>query len=175
MNGDFIRRNPHSAAAIVEAGHEVASMFFAPIDLSDARYRVNTGFITQGLARNEDEFFRATGRELSLFWHPPFFRSSVMIEAAAASAGYTTVNRDVDPGDWLSRDETLRLNLFPLNASQIIENIFERKSNNAVIPVRLGLLSGGRDEYLFQRIDVLIDALIRSGSEIVPVSSVIKR
>jgi peptidoglycan/xylan/chitin deacetylase (PgdA/CDA1 family) len=175
MNGDFIRRNPTAAAAIAQAGHETASLFYAPIDLSDSRYQVSAQYIAQGLARNEDEFFRATGKELSLLWHPPFYRSSPLINSAAAAAGYTTASRSADFGDWISRDEALRLGLRQLSASNIIEQIIEKKSHGAVIPVRLGLNSGGRDDYLYQRIDVLLDALLRSGCEIVPVSAVIRR
>ena len=175
MNGDFIRRNPAAARAIAEAGHEAASLFFAPIDLSDARYTVTQQFIAQGLARNEDEFLRATGRELSLLWHPPFYRTSVMINSAAAAAGYVTAVRDIDHGDWLSRDEALRLGIRLLSSSLLIEQIIDRKKDNAIIPVRLGLNPGGRDEYLFQRIEVLLDALVRSGSDIVPVSAVVGR
>jgi peptidoglycan/xylan/chitin deacetylase (PgdA/CDA1 family) len=175
LNGDFIRRNPVAAAAITKAGHETASLFYAQLDFSDTRYRITNNFITQGLARNEDEFFHATGKELSLLWHPPFYRGSSMISTAAATAGYTTVTRTVDPGDWLSREDSVRLNIRQASPSQMIEKIIEQKENGAVVPLRIGLLSGGRDEYLFQRIDVLLDALIRSGVEIVPVSAVTGR
>jgi hypothetical protein len=57
----------------------------------------------------------------------------------------------------------------------MIEKIIGQKENGAVVPLRIGLLPGGRDEYLFQRIDVLLDALIRSGVGIVPVSAVTGR
>jgi len=174
MNGNFIRRNPLAASAVATAGHELASLFYAPIDFSDTRYRVTTDFIAQGLARNEDEFYRATGKELSVLWHPPFYRSSNLSNAAAASAGYITINRSVDPGDWLSREDALRLNLRQTPASEMIDQIIARKTANAVVPVRLGLLPGGRDEYLYQRIDVLLDALFRSGCEIIPVSSAVR-
>jgi len=174
LNGDFIRRCPSAAAAIIEAGHETASLFYAPIDLSDARYKVTPQFIAQGLARNEDEFHRATGKELALLWHPPFFRSSSAINSAAAAAGYTTASRDIDPGDWLSRDEALRLGIRRLSSSQIIEQIVDKRKNGSVIPVRLGINPGGRDDYLFQKIDVLLDALIRSGCDIVPVSEIVR-
>jgi hypothetical protein len=175
MNGDFIRRNPLAAAAIVEDGHEAASLFYAPIDLSDSRYMINNEFIAFGLARNEDEFFRTVGRDLSLLWHPPFYRTSAMINSAARASGYITVTRNIDSGDWISRDEALRLNIRQRSAAEMIEEITQKKENGAVVPVRLGLLSGGRDEYLYQRIDVLLDALIRSGCEIVPVSAVVGR
>ncbi|MCL2209783.1 MAG: polysaccharide deacetylase family protein [Treponema sp.] len=175
LNGDFIRRHPLAAAAIAEAGHETASLFYAPIDFSDTRYRIAGDFIAGGLARNEDEFFHATGSELSPLWHPPFFRSSSLITSAAAAAGYATITRTIDPGDWLSREEAVRLSLRQISPSQMIEQIIQKKSSDAVIPVRLGALSGGRDEYLFQRIDVLLDALIRSGCKIIPVSEVIRK
>jgi len=174
LNGDFIRRCPSAAAAIAAAGHETASLFYAPIDLSDARYKVTPQFIAQGLARNEDEFYRATGKELALLWHPPFFRSSSAINSAAAAAGYITAAKDIDPGDWLSRDEMLKLGIRRLSSSQLIEQIVEKRKNGSVIPVRLGINPGGRDDYLFQRIDVLLDALIRSGCEIVPVSAIVR-
>ena len=45
------------------------------------------------------------------------------------------------------------------------------KKPGAVIPIRLGLLPGGRDDYLFLSIDVLLDALIRNGYNVVPVSA----
>ena len=175
LNGNFIRRNPESAAAIIRAGHETASLFYAPLDFFDSRYRITPDFIKSGLARNADEFLSVTGSELSLIWHPPYFRNADFITAAAADAGYRTAVRTLDPGDWLTIEEAARLNIRYITASEIIEQIIARKANGAVIPVRLGLLSGGRrDEYLFQRIDVLIEAMIRAGIEIVPVSEIIR-
>ena len=173
LNGDFIRRHPGSAAAIAEAGHETASLFYAPIDFADSRYRVSDDYIAQGLARNEDEFYGATGRELSLLWHPPFHRSSPEISAAASKAGYLTAVRDLDPMDWLSREEAQRLGVRQYASSEIIERIIADKKPGAIVPIRLGLLSGGSDDYLFLRIEVLLDALIRNGCDIVPVSAII--
>ena len=176
LNGDFIRRNPLSALSIPAEGHETASLFYAPIDFSDSRYRITWDFVTQGLARNEDEFYSVTGKELSMLWHPPYYNiPSALVNSAASSSGYFTVERTIDPRDWMSREESIRLSLRPIPPSQMIEQIMERKTHGAIVPVRLGLLSGGRDEYLFQRIDVLLDALIRSGCEIVLVSAVIGR
>jgi len=174
LNGEFIRRSPQAAAAIVKAGHETASLFYTPIDLSDTRYRITNEFIARGLARNEDEFNKATGKELSILWHPPFYRTSNTVDTAAAAAGYVTINRNIDPGDWMSREDALRLNLRQISPSEMIEQIIQKRESGAIIPIRLGLLPGGRDEYLFQRIEALLDALIRSGYEIVPVSAVIK-
>ncbi|WP_461247678.1 polysaccharide deacetylase family protein [Treponema sp. R6D11] len=175
LNGDFIRRNPNAAAAIVAAGQEAASLFYAPVDLSDARYTVTPQFIAQGLARNEDEFFQATGKELALLWHPPFFRSSNMINSAAAAVGYATASRDIDPNDWLSRDEALRLGIRQYSSSQLIEQITDKRKNGSIIPIRLGINPGGRDDYLYLKIDVLLDALIRSGCDIVPVSVIVRK
>jgi peptidoglycan/xylan/chitin deacetylase (PgdA/CDA1 family) len=175
MNGDFIRRNPLAAAAIINAGHEPASLFYAPVDLSDSRFRPGPEFIAQGLARNEDEFFRATGKELTPLWHPPFFRSSVTVNSAAAAAGYITVSRDIDPGDWMAKDESIRLGMRQYQASEMIERIMAGKKHGAVIPIRLGFAPGGRDDYLFNRVSVLLDALIRSDCKIVPVSAVVSK
>ncbi|GHV60275.1 polysaccharide deacetylase [Spirochaetia bacterium] len=175
MNGEFIRRYPAAAKTIAEMGHETASMFFAPIDLSDTRYRIGGDFIARGLARNEDEYYRATEGELSLLWHPPFYAASPEIIAAAAKAGYRTIGRDVDPMDWVSYEDSKHLGVSQYTASDIIDRIMNMKRPGSIIPIRLGMLTGGRSDYLFLRIDVLLDALVRSGYSVVPVSTLIER
>jgi peptidoglycan/xylan/chitin deacetylase (PgdA/CDA1 family) len=174
MNGEFIRRYPEAVRDIADAGHEAASMFFAPINLSDARYRVGADFIARGLARNEDEYFTATGAELGLLWHAPYFNASGEIAAAASRAGYLTVGRDVDPLDWVSREDARNLGLTQYSASAMIDRIMNLKQPGSIIPIRLGLLPGGRQDYLYLRIDVLLDALVRSGYSVVPVSTIVE-
>jgi peptidoglycan/xylan/chitin deacetylase (PgdA/CDA1 family) len=174
LNGEFIRRYPTAARDIAEAGHETASMFFAPIDVSDARYHIDPDFISRGLARNEDEFFRAAGSELSLLWHPPYYAASPEIIAAAAAAGYKTVGRDTDPQDWVSQDESKRIGITQYAASDMIDLIMETKRPGSIIPIRLGLIPGGRKDYLFNRLEVLLDALVRSGYGVAPVSTVME-
>jgi hypothetical protein len=171
LNGEFIRRHPGAARDIAAAGHETASMFFAPLDLSDARYRINDDFIARGLARNEDEFFRAAGAELGLLWHAPYYAHSTDISAAAFKTGYTTITRDIDPLDWVSREDEQRLGLVQHSASGMVDRIIEVIKPGSVIPIRLGLLSGGRKDYLFGRINVLLDALTREGYSVAPVST----
>jgi peptidoglycan/xylan/chitin deacetylase (PgdA/CDA1 family) len=174
LNGEFIRRHPAAAGDILDAGHEAASMFFAAIDLSDGRYISGADFVSRGLARNEDEFYRATGSELAILWHPPYYAASPEIIAAAAAAGYKTTGRDVDPMDWVSREDEKRAGLPQYSASEMIDLAMERIKNGSIIPIRLGLLSGGRSDYLFNRINVLLDALIRSGYTLAPVSTLIE-
>ncbi|MDR2663203.1 MAG: polysaccharide deacetylase family protein [Treponema sp.] len=175
LNGEFIRRHPQAAREIADSGHETASMFFAVMDLSDSRYQVDTSFVARGLARNEDEFFKATGRELSLFWHPPYYAVSREIAAAAAAAGYRTTGRDIDSRDWIRPDDAKRLGLEQLSAADLIDGIMDAKEGGSVISIRLGLLPGGRADYLFNSLEVLLDALIREGNEILPVSALMNR
>jgi peptidoglycan/xylan/chitin deacetylase (PgdA/CDA1 family)/WD40 repeat protein len=174
LNGEFIRRHPAAVRDIVEAGHETASMFFALIDLSDARYRIQSDFISRGLARNEDEFFNTTGSELSLIWHAPYYAVSAEIIAAASQAGYVTTGRDVDPMDWVNREDVRRGGVTQYSASDMIDRIMEQKRPGSIIPIRLGLLAGGRSGYLYPRLGVLLDALIREGYSVMPVSTLIE-
>ncbi|MDR0760520.1 MAG: polysaccharide deacetylase family protein [Treponema sp.] len=175
LNGEFIRRHPAAVRDIVAAGHEAASMFFALIDLSDARYRIQSDFIARGLARNEDEFFNATENELGLIWHAPYYTASTEIVEAASQAGYMTVGRDVDPMDWVSREDARRGGVIQYSASDMVDRIMEQKRPGSIIPIRLGLLAGGRSDYLYTRIGVLLDALIRDGYSITPVSTLLER
>ncbi|MDR0707978.1 MAG: polysaccharide deacetylase family protein [Treponema sp.] len=172
LNGECIRRHPEAARRIADAGHEAASLFFVPLDLSTSRYIIDNNFISRGLALNEDEFFAATGREMALLWHPPFYTLRPETREFALFAGYKTVERDVDPGDAVTREEALRRGLPFGSASSMIEVIMEKKRNASVVPVRLGLLQGGRDTYLYNRIFVLLDALISAGYSVVPVSKI---
>jgi hypothetical protein len=106
-----------------------------------------------------------------MIWHPPFYRNSSSVNSIAADNGYATIDRSLDPNDWISAEDTLRLNLRQIPPADMIEQVMRNVTSGAVVPVRLGLLQGGRDEYLYQRINVLLDALIRSGYQIVPVSA----
>ncbi|MDR1445084.1 MAG: polysaccharide deacetylase family protein [Treponema sp.] len=174
LNGEFIRRYPEAVRIIARAGHETASMFFAPIDLSDSRFRINADFISRGLARNEDEFYQASRGELALLWHPPYYVGSIEIADAAALAGYRSSGRDVDPLDWVSREDARRMGIPQYPAADMIDRIMEDKRPGSIIPVRLGSLSGGRSDYLFLRLNVLLDALVRSGYTVAPVSTLME-
>ncbi|MDR3174109.1 MAG: polysaccharide deacetylase family protein [Treponema sp.] len=174
LNGEFIRRYPEAVRVIAGTGHEQASMFFAPIDLSDSRFRIGGDFISRGLARNEDEFYRASQRELALLWHPPYYAGSTEIAEAAAQVGYRSSGRDVDPMDWMSREDARRLGVSQLSAEDMIDRIVDLKRPGSIIPIRLGILPGGRSDYLFLRLDVLLDALVRSGYTVVPVSTLME-
>jgi peptidoglycan/xylan/chitin deacetylase (PgdA/CDA1 family) len=171
LNGEFIRQHPQAAADIADAGHEAASMFFAIIDLSNSRYRISADFISRGLARNEDEFFMVTGKELTLLWHPPWYTVSSEITAAAAAVGYVTSDRNIDPLDWVGLEDEKNQGLLMLSPSQMVDNIIKELKPGSIIPVRLGLISGGRNDYLFSRINVLLDAVIRARYTLTTVSA----
>jgi hypothetical protein len=49
-----------------------------------------------------------------------------------------------------------------------------RGKPGSIIPVRVGQEEDGRGDYLYQKLDVLIDALIERGYSIVPVSLLIE-
>lgn len=174
LNGEFIRRHPSAAAQIAEAGHETASLFFAGIDLADAKYKIDAEFVKRGLARNEDEFFNATGKELSLLWHAPYYAASADIAKAAAAVGYRTVGRDVDPLDWMTRNDARRSPAAYKSASEIVDLIMASKRPGSIVPLRLGVGPSGRDDYLFGRLDILADALVRAGYEMVTVSTLME-
>ena len=173
ISGEFIRRYPDAVRDIAAAGHEPASMFFATINLSDSRYQIDENFIARGLARNEDEYFNTTGKELALIWHPPWYASSQLAVSAAAATGYVTSGRDVDPLDWVSREDEKKFGLPHYSAAEMIDRIMGLAAPGSIIPVRLGILPEGRANYLFRCINVLLDAITRENYTIVPVSQLI--
>ncbi len=177
VNGEFIRRHPTALKEIADAGHEIGSLFFSYFDMADRRYLITEEFIRAGLARNEDDYFEATGNELSLLWHAPYYFVSDDIKSAGQSANYIYVGRDVDSLDWVPRrtDEGLSQLYFP--AGELVQRILEIKRPGSIVSMQVGIpdsARGGRDDYLFQRLDILINGLLDSGYKVVPVSTLIE-
>jgi peptidoglycan/xylan/chitin deacetylase (PgdA/CDA1 family) len=180
LNGDFIRRHPGAVLEIAESGHEVGSLFFTYFDMTDARFQITKEFIKQGLARNEDEYFQTTGHELSLLWHAPYYFLSSEIVAAGQDVNYTYVGTDVDSLDWVpKRDESGTSRLY-YPTSELIERILTEKKPGSIISMTVGVPAedkpyGGREDYLFQRLDLLINNLVDRGYSVEPVSVLMER
>ncbi|MBN1837169.1 MAG: polysaccharide deacetylase family protein [Spirochaetales bacterium] len=174
VNGEVIRRHPDAVREIAEAGHEVGSLFYVYFNMTDSRFRLDREFIKRGLARNEDDYYAATGRELSLLWHAPYYFVNSDIVAASAEMNYAYVGRDVDPLDWVTRRTSLTAQDIYLSAGQIVERVMEQKKPGSIVPIRIGIPEGGREDYLFQKVDLLIDALLKRGYRVVPVTTLIE-
>lgn len=172
INGEFIQRNPGGVRAIAASDHEVGSLFHVYFDLTDSRYRIDEDFVRKGLGRNEDDYFNASGEELSLLWHAPYYAVNSEILDSAKNSRYSYIGRDLDPLDWVTRDDS-SMGLY-LSSHQIIERIIELKQPGSIIPVRIGRRQGEREDYLFQYLDVLLNSLINLGYDIVPVSTLVE-
>ncbi len=174
VNGEFVRRNPGATRLIAGSGHEVGNMFFSVFDATDSRYRADEEFIKRGLARTEDEYFSATGRELSLLWHAPHYSTSSPILEAAAQMNYTYVGRDVDPLDWVGRFQGSLTQGLYAGAHDLVERTAAAARPGSIIPIRIGIPAGGREDYLYNELPLLLNALLLEGYEIVPVSTLMK-
>jgi peptidoglycan/xylan/chitin deacetylase (PgdA/CDA1 family) len=174
INGEFIRQHPAAVNEIVKAGHQTASLFFTTWDLSGTKYRIDGDFIVRGLSRNEDDFYNATGQELTLLWHAPYYVDSPMINEAGEKAGYRYVASDVSVLDWVTAETNRSLPGLCKDSATIIEDILAAKKPGSIIPVRIGKSEGSRPDYLYNKIEVLVNALIEDGYDIVSVEELIK-
>ena len=170
VNGEFIRRFPVGVNEIVAAGHQCASMFFTNVDLTSTTFVADENFIRRGLARNEDEFFAATGKELSLYWHAPHYFTNNGIILAGKKAGYNYIDAELVLSDLSTVEETLRSGAQYYSAARIIEAVADGLKDGAVLPVAAGVSTGTRPDYLYEWLDVLISAILDKGYKIVPVS-----
>lgn len=173
INGEFIREHPGAVNEIVKAGHQCASLFFTAWDLSGTTYRIDEDFISRGLSRNEDDFYNATGQELTLLWHAPFYVTSPLILEAGNKAGYRYVSGDISVLDWIGAEQEKYMPGFYRSAAVIIEDVMKAVKPGSIIPVRIGKTTAWRDDYLFDRIDLLVNALTESGYGIVTVDTLI--
>lgn len=171
LNGEFIRRYPGEARQIAVSGHECASLFFTAADLTKNDFVVDDDFIKRGLARNEDEFFAATASELSLYWHAPQYHATAAMKRAGEAAGYRYVDAGKLSLDTLTLEDTVADGARSqyLTASQIISYYVATVQEGYVIPISTGVSRGSRSDYLYEKLDLLIAALLDAGFELVPV------
>lgn len=174
INGEFMRRNPEAVREIADSGHEVGSLFYVNFDMTDARFRVDKDFIKRGLARNEDDYFNLTGREISLLWHTPYYFTNTDIIQASREMNYSYIGRDVDPLDWAWKMGSSFDAGAGRSAADMVERIIELKKPGSIIPLRIGEAVDVRSDYLFQYLDLMINGLVSLGYEVVPVSTLIE-
>ena len=174
VNGDALRRYPDAIREIAGAGHEVGSLFFTHFNMTDARFQVDGEFIKRGLARAEDEYHAVTGRELALLWHAPFYFANSQIITAGRELNYSYVSRDVDTLDWVTEDPGKAAPDIYFPAAELVERIVVRKKPGSILPVLAGKPGGLREDYLFQKLDLLVDALLSRGYSVVTVSSLME-
>lgn len=173
LNGEFIRRYPEKAKQIAESGNLCASLFFSSADLTGNDFTADKTFIKRGLARNEDEFFAATGKELSLFWHAPYYHTNRTIDSAAEEAGYTWICPSFRLNDDVTLENVAEGKVKYLSSNEIIDSCVDSLAadkNNAHIFVTIGKTGGTRKDYLYEKLDLLIASLLDAGYEIIPMT-----
>lgn len=173
INGEFLRRYPDAAIQIATENHECASMFYTATDLLNSEgFIVDEAFIRQGLARNEDEFFATTGYELALLWHAPYYKANQKIIKGGQLAGYTYIGNGFTAADTITLEAFAQNDVTYLSSAEIIEKIIRQLKDKAVIPVAVGINNGTRSDYLYNKLDLLIGAILDAGYDIVTVGNI---
>lgn len=149
VNGEFIRRYPAEVKRVAESGAEVGSLFYSCIDLTNNFYNITEDFVSRGLARNEDEYYQCTKKELALLWHAPFYKSNATIRDAGAKAGYSYID-------------------FPLEVSAL-DSKGGKAIESRIIPITVGVKSESDKNVFYRKLELLINSLFEADYEIVPV------
>ncbi len=197
LNGEFIRRYPNETNRIANSRNECASMFFTTANLAgnsgtsgnaeafasktdrtktENDYLLDENFIRRGLARNEDEFFQRTGKELSLYWHSPYYAKNDKIIQAGKNAGYIYADSMCRGLDIVTLEESVSRKAEYKTATQIIDSYMNTAKRNAetVISVTAGISHGERESYLYDVLDLLFSTLLDEGFEIATLRDLIK-
>ena len=87
---------------------------------------------------------------------------------------YTYIGKDVDTMDWVTESEDAVTWGIYLSSAELINWIMKDKKPGSIIPINVGLPRGKRVDYLFKKLDILINAMLNYGYSIVPVSTLIK-
>lgn len=165
LNGEFIRRYPRECKQIVESGHDCASMYFSLTDLTERGFIIDEEFIRRGLARNEDEFYVATGRELSLMWHAPYYKSNKLIKKAGEESGYRYIEAGRLALDTYTLEKAADGKKWYLSAKDLVKLYVDNAEPNMVIPVNVGLSDGTRTDFLYEKLSLLIGDFLDLGYE----------
>jgi hypothetical protein len=96
------------------------------------------------------------------------------IIGAGAEMNYTYAGRDLDSYDWVAATESNQARGIYLQAADLIERIIAEKQPGSIIPLQTGVGAVRRDDYLFQKVDLLLNELARRGYDIVPISTMIE-
>ncbi len=167
INGEFIRRYPKETVQIAKSGCECGSMFFTALDLTSKDFVVDEDFVRRGLARNEDEFFQVTGKELSLLWHAPFYKATAEVKKAGENCGYAYVEAGRFSLDSITLEEAARGKPGYLSAMELVSFYAQNLQKGTVIPISTGSSSGTRSDWLYEKLDLLISLLLSDGYEFV--------
>ncbi|NNM54252.1 MAG: hypothetical protein HKM05_05965 [Spirochaetales bacterium] len=157
VNGDFLRRHPEACREIAASGAETSNGFYIPFQFSSADAK--GGFIPKGLARQEDDWHRKIGTELSPLWWPSVYSPAVV--QAATKAGYVTVGTDLKLPVPVGRN---------LASSVWIDTLLKSIRPGAIVPLTLGVRDSKTGDSFFRRLDLLLDALKQAGYSFVSVS-----
>jgi hypothetical protein len=84
------------------------------------------------------------------------------------------VSRDVDPLDWVTREMSFTARHLYLPAARLVERVIAEKKPGSVVPILVGTPKGIREDFLFQKLDLLIDGLMEKGYRVVPVTTLIE-
>ena len=165
LNGEFIRRYPLECKQIIESGHDCCSMYFSTADLTEKGFIINEEFIRRGLARNEDEFYAATGRELSLMWHAPFYKANREIKKAGEASGYRYVEAGRLALDTYTLEKAADGKKWYLGAKDLVKLYVDAAEPNMIIPINVGISAGTRTDYLYEKLSLLIGDFLDLGYE----------
>lgn len=177
LNGEFIRRYPNECNLLANSKNDCASMFFTTAALISGDYIMDEDFIRRGLARNEDEFFQCTGRELSLLWHAPYYKKIERAIQVGKDAGYTYVDAMNSCLDTVTLEDAVRGKAEYLSPEKIIEiymrNVRAGKGN--ILSVTAGISYGERESYLYETLDLLLSALLDEGYDVIMVRDIVAK
>lgn len=168
INGDFIHANPMETNTIAESGHTVGSLFYTWFDMSAPGYQIDKTFLKKGLARNEDDYFISTGKEMAMLWHTPSYYINSDILETSASMQYVFIGTDIAVQDRISRT-----NASNYDAVEEAEKLLKRVKPGSIISLTLGE-EEGQKEYLFKTLPMILDELLRNGYDFVDLQDMMK-
>lgn len=172
VNGEFIRRYPLETKQIVNNGYNCNSMFFSLTDLTQDTFVIDEDFVRRGLARNEDEFYECTGKELMPYWHAPYYKVNDNLVQYGNDGGYSYIDLKTENLEDRKAATGTANSASAKDPFFLIQEYYTKavKNRGGVIPVTIGYSQSRDVDYLYSQLDLLICSLIQGGFELVGIN-----
>ncbi len=153
---------------IADSGNTVGSLFYTWMDLKNSGQTIDGDFLKKGLARNEDDYYIATGKELAQLWHTPGYYLNQDVLDTSSALHYVFVGTEFPVQYRISQRGG-----GSFDALEVADSVLNHVTAGSLITLTLGR-EKGQDEYVYRLLPYILDELIRKGFTLVDLQKMIE-
>ncbi len=152
----FIHAYPDEVKLLARGGHTVGSLSSRWLAQKNLSFQESCEFLEQELCRNEEDYHRLGGQDMSRIWHTLGYESNPMLPKVAENIAYGYVGSRLYPWE-----------------SGTLSSLLSRIEPGDIIPFTLGSCRQ-QTQSPEEVLSLLIEALLKEGHRIVPLAELLE-